>query len=387
MIARRRLRATLLSVAVAASASTTVGRALSAQDVALSILAPAEDAYLSGPTTLRARVLPGNAASGVTFFVDGRQVCALTREPFECEWDAGPSVSEHQIRAVATLTAGGRVVQTIRTKGIGYNEKVNVDVVQVTVTVSDGRGKFIPGLSQGAFHLYEDNRAQTITHFASEDVPLELLVAIDISGSMTPAMPKLKTAVKEFLGSVPPQHQVTLLGFNDSIFTLTRKATDQTERAKAVDRLAPWGSTALYDVILRGVEMLGRQTGRKALVVFTDGEDQGSHATLNDVERRLQSSDTTLYMIGQGRGVTLESLKKVMERLVAPTGGRALFTDSVDELHAAFGDLLDELSNQYLLGYSSTNDKRDDAWRRIRVDVDGHRDVRARQGYRVTATK
>jgi len=387
MIARRRLRATLLSVTVTASASAIVGGALNAQDVALSILAPAEDAYLSGPTTLRARVLPGNAASGVTFFVDGRQVCALTREPFECEWDAGLSVSEHQIRAVATLTAGGRVVQTIRTKGIGYNEKVNVDVVQVTVTVSDGRGKFIPGLSQAAFHLYEDNRAQTITHFASEDVPLELLVAIDISGSMTPAMPKLKTAVKEFLGSVPPQHQVTLLGFNDSIFTLTRKATDQTERAKAVDRLAPWGSTALYDVILRGVEMLGRQTGRKALVVFTDGEDQGSHATLNDVERRLQSSDTTLYMIGQGRGVTLESLKKVMERLVAPTGGRALFTDSVDELHAAFGDLLDELSNQYLLGYSSTNDKRDDAWRRIRVDVDGHHDVRARQGYRVTATK
>jgi hypothetical protein len=76
-----------------------------------------------------------------------------------------------------------------------------------------------------------------------------------------------------------------------------------------------------------------------------------------------------------------------MERLVSPTGGRALFTDSVDELHAAFGDLLDELSNQYLLGYTSTNDKRDDAWRTIRVDVDGHHDVRARLGYRVTAAK
>ena len=377
----------LLSIAVAGAAMTSAYRALHAQDVSLAIVAPSEDAYLSGPTMLRARMTPANAAYAVTFFVDGRQVCALTREPFECEWDAGPSVSEHQIRAVATLAAGGRVVQTIRTKGIGYNERVNVDVVQVTVTVSDGRGKFIPGLPQSAFRLFEDNRAQTITHFASENVPLELLVAIDISGSMSPAMPRLKTAVKEFLSSVPPENQVTLLGFNDSIFTLTRKATDQAERAKAVDRLAPWGSTALYDVILRGVEMLGRQTGRKALVVFTDGEDQGSHATLNDVERRLQTSDTTLYMIGQGRGVTLDTLKRVMERLVSPTGGRALFTDSVDELHAAFGDLLDELSNQYLLGYTSTNDKRDDAWRKIRVDVDGHHDVRARLGYRVTAAK
>ena len=96
----------------------------------------------------------------MTFFVDGRQVCALTREPFECEWDAGPSVAEHQIRAVATLTAGGRVVQTIRTKGIGYaTRSVNVDVVQVTVTVSDDRGKFIPGLPRSAFHVFEDNRA------------------------------------------------------------------------------------------------------------------------------------------------------------------------------------------------------------------------------------
>jgi len=384
---KREAARALLAIAAVIAATGSAWRVLHAQDVSVKIVAPSEDAYLSGPTMLRAQILPGNLVAGVTFFVDGRQVCALTREPFECEWDAGPSVAEHQIRAVAALTTGGRVVQTIRTKGIGYNERVNVDVVQVTVTVSDGRGKFIPGLPQSSFRLFEDNRVQTITHFASENVPLELLVAIDISGSMTPAMPKLKTAVKEFLSSVPPDNQVTLLGFNDSIFTLTRKATDPAERAKAVDRLAPWGSTALYDVILRGVEMLGRQTGRKALVVFTDGEDQGSHATLNDVERRLQSSDTTLYMIGQGRGVTLESLKRVMERLVAPTGGRALFTDSVDELHAAFGDLLDELSNQYLLGYTSTNDKRDDVWRKIRVDVDGHHDVRARQGYRVTATK
>ena len=225
--------------------------------------------------------------------------------------------------------------------------------MQVTVTVTDGHGKFVAQLPQSAFHVFEDGRPQAITHFASEDVPLELVAAIDISGSMAPAMPKLKTAVKEFLGDVPPQDQVTLLGFNDSIFTLTRKATDPAERIKAVDRLAPWGSTALYDVLLRGVEMLGRQTGRKALVVFTDGEDQGSHATIDDVERRLQSSDVTLYMIGQGRGVTMEPLKKIMERLSVPTGGRALFTDSIDELHDAFADLLDELSNQYLLGYQS----------------------------------
>ena len=351
------------------------------------ILSPAEDAYVTGVTLLRATVAPADALTGLTFFVDGRQVCALTKPPFECDWDAGAAITAHQVRAVGTVKGGTRIVQTVRTKTVGYVERVDVDVVQVTVTVSDGRGKFVPNIPKTAFHVLEDGRAQAVTHFASEDVPLELVAAIDISGSMAPAMPKLKIAVKEFLGDVPPQDQVTLLGFNDNIFTLTRKATDPAERIKAVDRLAPWGSTALYDVLLRGVEMLGRQTGRKALIIFTDGEDQGSHATIYDVERRLQSSDVTLYMIGQGRGVTMEPLKKIMERLSVPTGGRALFTDSIDELHTAFADLLDELSNQYLLGYQSTNSKRDDAWRSIKVNVDGHRDVRARQGYRALAGK
>jgi VWFA-related protein len=353
----------------------------------LKILSPGDEAYVSGPTLLRAQVVPPDAVAGVTFFVDGRQACALTKQPYECDWDAGAAIAEHQVRAVATLKGGGRIVHTVRTKSVGYAERVDVDVVQVTVSVSDSRGRFVPNIPQAAFHVREDGRPQTITHFASEDVPLELVAAIDISGSMAPAMPKLKTAVKQFLGDVPPQDQVTLLGFNDNIFTVTRKQTDPAERIKAVDRLAPWGSTALYDVLLRGVEMLGRQTGRKALVVFTDGEDQGSHATINDVERRLQSSDVTLYMIGQGRGVTMESLRRIMERLSNPTGGRALFTENIEELHNAFADLLDELSNQYLLGYQSSNSKRDDQWRKIKVDVDGHHDVRARQGYRALAGK
>ncbi len=385
---RRLLRSTSCALLLAASGfSRTAITQTPADAPQLKILSPGEDAYVTGATLLRASITPADAVTGVTFFVDGRQVCALTALPYECEWDAGAAITSHQVRAVATVKGGGRIVQTVRTKSVGYVERVDVDVVQVTVTVADGHGKFIRNIPRTAFHLIEDGRQQAITHFTSEDVPLELVTAIDISGSMAPAMPQVKKAVKEFLGDIPPQDQVTLLGFNDSIFTLTRKTTEPAERVKAVDRLAPWGSTALYDVLLRGVEMLGRQTGRKALVVFTDGEDQGSHATINDVERRLQSSDVTLYMIGQGRGVTMEPLRRIMERLSVPTGGRALFTDSIDELHTAFADLLDELSNQYLLGYQSTNSKRDDAWRKIKVEVDGHHEVRARQGYRALVGK
>ena len=363
---------------------------VAAQTAVLKITSPADGTYVMGPVRLAVTVEPLAVLPTireVRWFADGRQVCTAATPPFTCEWDAGEKVGEHAIRAVAVLRSGDRLIATARTKPVEYAEAVDVDVVQVTAVVTDREGRFVTNLGAGDFKVYDDDKPQRITNFAAENIPLELVAAVDVSSSMKDALPAVKRHATSFLAQLQPADQVTLLGFNDNIFTLTRKATDAAERMKAVDRLAPWGSTALYDVLLRGIDILGRQTGRKALVVFTDGEDQGSHATINDVERRMQSSDVTLYMIGQGRGVTMDSLKKVMDRLSTPTGGRAIFTDSIDELHTAFADLLDELSNQYLLGYQSSNNRRDDAWRRIRVEVDGHHDVRARQGYRALAGK
>ncbi len=351
------------------------------------ISAPSASAYVSGVTPLKAAIDPSVAVQNVTFFVDGRQFCSVNEPPFECEWDAGSVISAHLIRLVVQPVNGDRIVRTLRTKGIGYADRVNVEAIQVTVTVADDAGRFVSALPRTAFTVYEDGKAQPITYFASKDVPLELIVAVDISGSMTASMPKLKKAVKDFLVAVPSKDQVTLLGFNDSVFALTRKTTDPSERVRAVDRLAPWGATALYDVIVRAVDMLGRQVGRKALVVFSDGEDQGSHVSLDDVERKLQASDVTLYMIAQGRGISQDYLRKTMQRLTVPTGGRTFTTDSVDQLHVAFEELLDELSNQYLLGYQPTNGARDDTWREIKVQVDGYPNVRARQGYRAAPFK
>jgi len=133
----------------------------------LTILSPGDEAYVSGPTLLRAKVDPLDAVAGITFFVDGRQACALTKLPFECDWDAGAAIAEHQVRAVVTLKGGGRVVQTVRTKSVGYSERVDVDVVQVTVTVSDGRGRFVPNIPQTSFHVFEDGHPQSISHFTA----------------------------------------------------------------------------------------------------------------------------------------------------------------------------------------------------------------------------
>jgi len=381
---RVRIRHIVLLAALCVSCLAFAGQA---PDVALVFVSPEDGGYASGSTQIKIRIgADGTVVSSVSLFADGRLVCTVEQPPFECEWDAGPNVVEHVLRAVATLADGRRIAHSIRTKGVAYTEKVDVDVVQVTATVTDRSGLFVRGLTRQDFRLFEDGTPQALTTFFSENVPLELIVAVDVSGSMTDAMPKVKESVKRFLTAIRPTDRVTVLGFNDSVFTLARPTVDLSTRLKAIDRLAPWGGTALYDVVVQAFDLLGRQTGRRALVVFTDGEDLNSRVPIEVAERRLEASDAVLYPIGQGRAPRLASLKTVLERLARKSGGRAFFGDNVDKLDAVFTDILDELSNQYLIGYVPKDLTRDGRWRALRVEVPG-KDVRvrARQGYRAVA--
>ena len=132
-----------------------------------------------------------------------------------------------------------------------------------------------------------------------------------------------------------------------------------------------------------GYDMLGRRSGRRAMVIFTDGDDKVSHATVEAVIRRAESSDATLYMIGQGQAAGNVDLQALLTRLAAISGGRAFFENAPERLAPIFDDILQDLSNQYLISYQPTSPVNDDRWRTIRVEVDGPgHQVRARQGYR-----
>jgi VWFA-related protein len=351
---------------------------------AIQFTSPEDGSFASGPMTLSIRLDPPDAPiRNVSLFADGRLVCALERAPFECAWDAGPRVAEHLLRAVVVLADGRRVARAIRTKGVSYAEAVDVDVVHITATITDKAGNFVRGLPKATFRVFEDGVRQDITHFAAENIPLEIIVAVDVSGSMTDAMGHVKEAVKTFLSALRPNDRVTVIGFNDNVFTLARPSADLATRLRAIDRLAPWGGTALYDVIVQAIDQLGRQTGRRVLLVFTDGEDLNSHIPLETAVARIESHDAVLYPIGQGRATEVKSLKVVLEELARKSGGRAFFED-IGKLNQVFANILEELSNQYLLGYVSTNPAHDGKWRTIRVETPG-KDVRirARQGYRV----
>lgn len=356
------------------------------QDVQVRIVSPAAGSFVSDRLTLEARIEPADRRAevkDVVFFADGVQVCRSTdtTRP-RCQWDAGSTVKTHLIRVVATLASGGRVVTTTRTRGVDYAESVDVRAVQVNVAVFDRRGTFVRGLTADRFRLREDDVPQRITNFANEDSPLELVLAVDVSGSMGAVIGELQVAVRQFLSQLRPIDQVTLVAFNEEMFVLSRRETDPAARERAVDALASWGSTALYDVITRSLDLLSTQPGRRGLVVFSDGEDRSSQTTLEAVDRAIKSSDATLFTVALGRGRESQELKDTLEKLAEPSGGRVVMAERADQLQRAFGEVLRDLQHQYLIGFQSTNPKLDGTWRKLTVEVpsENYR-VRARQGY------
>ena len=363
------------------------GAALAAPAPSLRIEEPAPGRYVSGLVTLRARIEPeGLAVLRLAFSADGHPVCAREAPPWECAWDAGLDVVAHNIRAVAVLTDGSRLVDSVRTEAASFAPAVDVEVVQVAATVSDEKGRLVKGLGRGAFRVFEDERPQEVTHFIGADAERELVVAVDMSGSMEPAMAKCRAAVKGFLASIRPVDPVTLLAFNDSVFTVSRREAAPEARLRAVDRLRAWGSTAFYDAVLRGLDLLERHRGRRALVLFTDGEDMVSRATAQDVQRRIEVSAAPVYVVAQGKGMREPGLKRVLDRVAGVSGGRAFYTDRVEELDGVFAEIGEDIASQYLLAYAPTELVRDGGWRTIRVEVAGTKDtVRARQGYRASA--
>ena len=358
-----------------------------AQDDAtsLEILSPEKTEYVRGPITIEAALDPGaREVKRLIFFADGKLLCELEGAPYECPFDAGQDVRSHLIRVVAEFDEGPRLVRNVRTlkrDGV-FSFRAEVRVVLVPVTVTR-KGKFVAGLSADAFRIYEDGVQQEIVSFAADEAPIEFVVAVDASASMTKGMPEVKHAVRSFLSLLRPTDRITLLSFNDEIYTLSRPGAEPEERLRALSQIEPYGRTSLYDAIARSLQTLEKRAGKRAVVVFTDGSDRSSQLSLADIETMVESSNSTLFMIGTEKAIKDKRLRKVLERLSKRSGGRALLDEKFERLEEAFRDVYQEIRRQYLLVYSPTNQDFDARWRSIEIElaIKGHR-VRGREGYR-----
>lgn len=358
---------------------------LRAQAPVLKITSPAEGAVISGAGRLEAAIAAGADAppvQKVSFFVNGRLVCTAERPPYGCPWDPGPVVRGHHVRVVATLADGRRLVDNVRTKDLGYTERVRADAVLVPAIVT-ANGQFVRGLKQQDFQVFEDGVPQPIASLVTEDAPLDLVLAVDISGSMEGALDRVKPAVKQLLSKLRPGDAATLIGFNDTTFIVAEREKDQRTREEAVELLTPWGGTALYDATVRALDLVSREWGRKGVVLFSDGDDRDSLTSRASALAKVQASDAMLYTVGYGAGATVPRLRTSLEDYARSTGGRASFPQQVQELDGIFSQIVAELANQYILSYSPINPKQDGQWRNIKVQVrKGNYDIRARQGYR-----
>jgi Ca-activated chloride channel family protein len=344
----------------------------------LRFTAPPPNSYVSGPIVLFVAYDGDGGSSAiedVEFFADGRQICAPAYR-LRCDWDAGRGVEAHAFRAVARLKAGGRVVANLRTRAVEFAQAEFVDIVQANAVVKAG-DRFVKGLTRESFRLLDDRQQRPITDLIAGG-PMQLLLALDVSGSMKDALPDVRRAARGFLKAIGDGHQVTVVAFNDATFTVARPGMSMDARAQALDQLTAWGGTALYDVIAESIQRLNGRA-RKALVVFSDGDDQHSRTTFADIRRLIDESDATVFTVGLGRGASQQDLRKKLEELADASGGLALFADDPDKLTQPFADIVETLSNQYTISFEP---RRDGRYHELTVQVPG-RDVRvrARRGY------
>jgi len=348
--------------------------------------------YLTGPVALVATIEPVDTPFvRVDFVVDGIARCRVTAAPLRCHYDFGPTLRLHRVQIVVTTATGARLSDAFESKAVTLDEAVSVQSVFLPVVVTDRQGRFINGLTQRSFKVLEDDVPQAIQFFAAENAPLEVVLAIDISESMVPLIGSVRPAAQAFLAGLAPADRVTLLAFNERVFVVSgADVTDRAQKAALIGQLRPGGGTALFDAIAKGAEKLGGEMRRRAIIVFTDGNDEHSVSTLAQIEQVLAVKDAVLYVIAYGRDTGKQQQQRLKLFEVADrTAGHGFTLTDIKQVQHAFDDILESLSHHYLLGYTPARTELDGKFRRIAVQLtdrnaDDYR-VRARAGYRAVA--
>jgi VWFA-related protein len=262
-----------------------------------------------------------------------------------------------------------------------------VEAVNLSVVVTDKKGRFIPDLAADDFLVFENRAPQELAFFTAEVTPVTLLVLLDASTSVRESVDSIKEAASNFVSKLWEGDQAIIADFNERVRFSSYFSDDVDRLVSTIQSLYPSGWTALYDSVLLSLEKVSEAEGRKALLVFTDGDDSrsvgfGSEASAKDVVEGARSTEVTIYSVGfegRGGGVNKGFLKKLSEE----TGGTAFFPKGIGDLNQSFEQIQDELHSQYRMAYVPSNNGKNGEWRSIEVRVKDRDDlvVRTRQGY------
>jgi Ca-activated chloride channel family protein len=252
--------------------------------------------------------------------------------------------------------------------------RINVNLVLVPLTVTDTMDRLVTGLEKENFFLYEDNHLQTIKSFSTDDAPVSIGVIFDMSGSMADKIIRARDSILEFMKTSNPQDEFFVVGFNDRP-ELIEDFTSSTEQIE--ERLANVKAghrTALLDAIYFGLDKMKQaKYPRKALLIVSDGGDNRSRYTEGEVRSVVRESGVQIYSIGifDAEAATTEERTGpiLLSDISDETGGRLFKVDDVSEMGDIAAKISAELRNEYVLGYTPTNEKHDGKWRKVKVKL------------------
>ena len=258
-----------------------------------------------------------------------------------------------------------------------------VDLVSLNVTVTEGTGKYVTDLNAADFAVFEDGVKQDVTFFNRTNLPIALALLIDTSASMENKLPTAQEAAIGFAKKLRQQDLAEVVDFDSRVVVLQSFSNSLGELEQAIRRTSAGGSTSLYNAVYIALKDLKKvvakssdEIRRQAIVVLSDGEDTSSLLPFEEVLDLAKRSETAIYAIGlragEGTGVSAKGFKEaefVMRQFSQETGGRSFFPNQIADLAGIYGQISDELSSQYTVGYTSKNPKRDGTWRRVVVRV------------------
>ena len=272
----------------------------------------------------------------------------------------------------------------------------NTDLVTLTVTVTDPYGRYVSGLNKNAFSILDQKEPQEITYFSDADAPVSVGVIFDLSGSMSgDKIKRAREALSKFIQTSHNSDEYFLIAFNSKAQLLLDKTRDGNAVLDKLTFVETKSQTALYDAVYLGVNKVQRaQHSKRALIVISDGQDNNSRFTFDNVRRLLKESDVTVYGVGilsgsdAGSSLGMEG-QGILDEMCSVSGGKAFFPRTATEMDDIFEQIALELRHQYSIGYKPKNFVNDGKWLRVKVTVARTRGlprlfVRSKEGYYAT---
>ena len=252
--------------------------------------------------------------------------------------------------------------------------KVDVDLVLVPVTITDPMNRLVTGLEKDNFQLYEGNAQQQIRTFSSEDAPVSIGVIFDSSGSMASKMDRAKDAVMEFFKTANPQDEFFMITFSDEPEVVSDFTSSVDEIQNKLIYAVPRKRTALLDAIYMGLsKMREAKYPKKALLIISDGGDNHSRYTENEIKAEVKEADVMIYAIGiydrYASAIEERLGPQLLSDICELSGGRAFTIDNPNDLADVATKIGIELRNQYVLGYRPSKIMHDGKWRKIKVKL------------------